>query len=58
MPKGKLLDESNANKNPPPYLKETLLTIAKIAKIADVLTDIIKENVVQSPDIETDRDNY
>lgn len=55
MPKGKLLDESNANKNPPPYLKETLLTIAKIA---DVLIDIIKENVVQSPDIETDRDNY
>ena len=55
MPKGKLLDESNANKNPPPYLKEALLTIAKIA---DVLTDIIKENVVQSPDIETDRDNY
>ena len=51
MPKGKLLDESNANKNPPPYLKETLLTIAKIA---DVLTDIIKENVVQSPDIETE----
>ena len=30
MPKGKLLDESNANKNPPTYLKDTLLTIAKI----------------------------
>ena len=55
MPKGKLLDESNTNKNPPTYLKDTLLTISKIA---DVLNDIIKENLVQSPDIETDRDNY
>lgn len=55
MPKGKLLDESNTNKNPPTYLKDTLLTIAKIAY---VLYDIIKENLVQSPDIETDRDNY
>ena len=55
MPKGKLLDESNTNKNPPTYLKDTLLTISKIA---DVLYDIRKENLVQSPDIETDRDNY
>lgn len=55
MPKGKLLNESNANKNPPTYLKDTLLTISKIS---DVLNDIIKENLVQSPDIETDRDNY
>ena len=55
MKKAKLLDEVNVPKNPPIYLQETLVTITKIA---DILTDIITENLNQSPNLEHDSDNY
>ena len=55
MKKAKLLDEANVPKNPPIYLQETLVTITKIA---DILTDIITENLNQSPNLEHDSDNY
>ena len=55
MKKAKLLDEANGPKNPPIYLQETLVTITKIA---DILTDIITENLNQSPNLEHDSDNY
>ena len=55
MKKAKLLDEANVPKNPPIYLQETLVTITKIA---DILTDIITENLNQSPNVEHDSDNY
>ena len=48
MKKAKLLDEANVPKNPPIYLQETLVTITKIA---DILTDIITENLNQSPNL-------
>ena len=55
MKKAKLLDEANVPKNPPIYLQETLVIITKIA---DILTDIITENLNQSPNLEHDSDNY
>ena len=55
MKKAKLLDEANVPKNPPIYLQEILVTITKIA---DILTDIITENLNQSPNLEHDSDNY
>ena len=55
MKKAKLLDEANVPKNPPIYLQETLVTITKIA---DILTDIITENLNQSPNLLHDSDNY
>lgn len=55
MKKAKLLDETIVPKNPPLYLQETLMTITKIA---DILTDIITENLSQSPNLENDANNY
>ena len=55
MKKAKLLDESTVPKNPPLYLQETLVTIRKIS---EVLNDIINENFLQSPNLETDNNNY
>ena len=55
MKKAKLLDEANVPKNPPIYLQETLVTITKIT---DILTDIITENLNQSPNLEHDSDIF
>lgn len=47
-------DEPNLGKKPPQYLTETL---NNVKMIAEVLNDIISENLTQSPDIESDKTN-
>lgn len=47
-------EEPNLGKKPPQYLTETL---NYVKKIAEVLNDIISENLTQSPNIENDKSN-